>query len=545
MKTTDILGLIVLAALLLVTLPARAADTAGCTKEQLLAFSPKPDEVKAHRQFPLPYISYPFGTQMPEWGFNMLVRIDESGRVVCYQISDRFRDEPLPLNEQRRTQIRALKDWRYTPFTRNGQPMASIVAEFVNERELPERHVPLPNVSLETVTISLERQGCFGSCPGYKVTVRGNGRATYEGHGDVDVLGTHHYRVQSQVIAELIERVRASDLWSLRSSYRAGITDNPTYILAIKLGEQEHQLEDYVGQMAGMPSTISDLEDEVDKAAGAEGWIHLSEAALAVLKAEHFNFASPAATDLLARAVRNEETHDDGAMLHLISLGVAIEGARLSAGFRSQQNTLIDEALNNRRAILIDPLIAKGALSTDDKPDQHKIDSAFRASISGGSLALVQKLWTISADEPHPSLTFNDVSDDQKPVHKRVPVTLLLSHRYKKGPWDGLAIAKWLIAQGCDMKASKADGTTLLHIATQSGDIEFVRYLLKQGFNASTPGKYALPALGSAEDEDIALLLLQAGTDMTKMNGSGNSFHRFAEDNHWGRVIEWLKSHGQ
>ena len=114
-----------------------------------------------------------------------------------------------------------------------------------------------------------------------------------------------------------------------------------------------------------------------------------------------------------------------GAMLRLISLGVAIEGARLSAGFRSQQNTLIDEALNNRRAVLIEPLIAKGAWSTDDKPDQHKIDSAFRASLLGGSLALVQKLWTISADEPHPSLTFNDVSDDQKPMHKRVPVTLL------------------------------------------------------------------------------------------------------------------------
>ena len=87
------------------------------------------------------------------------------------------------------------------------------------------------------------------------------------------------------------------------------------------------------------------------------------------------------------------------------------------------------------------------------------------------------------------------------------------------------------------MKASKANSTALLHIATQSGDLELVRYLLKQGFNAWTPAKYALPALGSAEDEDIALLLLQAGTDMAKMNGSGrNSFHRFAEDNHWGRA---------
>ena len=80
------------------------------------------------------------------------------------------------------------------------------------------------------------------------------------------------------------------------------------------------------------------------------------------------------------------------------------------------------------------------------------IDAAFRASIVGGSLALVQKMWNIRGDEPHPSLKFNDVSDDEKYVHKRVAVTLVLSHpRYEKGPWDGLAIAQWLIAKGCDM----------------------------------------------------------------------------------------------
>jgi hypothetical protein len=545
-KVIAILSLTVAASQPLLAPPAQAADIAPCSKEQLLAFSPKPDEVETHRQFTLPFISYPFDTKMPDWGFNLIVRIDESGRVVCFQMNDIFSHKELPLNDQRRAFITALKDWRYLPFTRDGRAVAAIASEYIKERELPERHVPLPDVPLDQVTISLERQGCFGSCPGYKVTVRGNGRATYEGRGYVGVIGTHHYQMPPRDIAKLVESLRASDLWSLRPSYTAGITDNATYILTIDMGQQEHRLEDYVGQMAGMPSTVSDFEDEVDKAAGAKGWINLSEAAVAVLKAEHFNFASQAGADLLARAVRNEDTHDDQAILSLISLGAPTEGSRPSYGFEGRHGALIDEALKNRRVILIDPLIAKGALNTGDKPDQHKIDAAFRASIVGGSLALVQKMWNIRGDEPHPSLKFNDVSDDEKHVHKRVAVTLVLSHpRYEKGPWDGLAIAQWLIAKGCEMKASKADGTTLLHIATQADDLEFVRYVLAQGFDASTPGRFGLPALGSAENEDVALLLLQAGTDMSKMNDHGHSFRDYAEGQHWGRVIEWLETHGQ
>jgi hypothetical protein len=526
--------------------PATAADITACSKDQLLGLAPKLDEVKTHRQFTLPAVSYPFGTKMEDWGFNLVLRLDEVGRVDCFHMTDRFRERPLALNNQRQALIRALRDWRYAPFTRDGKAMATIATEFINERETPERHVPLPEVPLNKVTVSLERQSCYGSCPDYKVTVAGNGRATYEGGGYVDVVGTHHYQIPPQGVAKLVESLGAHDIWSLRPAYTAAITDSATYILTVSMGDQVHRLEDYVGQMAGMPSTVSDFEDEVDRIAGSEGWIHLSEAAVAVLKEEHFNFTSQAGADLLARSVRNEETHDDQAILNLISLGAPIEGSRPSYGFEGRHHALIDEALKNQRAILIDPLIARGALDSNGVRDQHKIDAAFRASIAGGSLALVQKIWNIRGNQPHPSLKFNDVSDEVKPVHKRVSVMLLLSHPpYEKGPWGGLGIAKWLIAQGCDMKDSKADGTTLLHIATEAEDLEFVRYLLEHGFDPSTPGRFGLPALGGAENEDVALLLLQAGTNMSKMNEDGFSFRNYAEGEHWGRVIEWLKAHGQ
>jgi hypothetical protein len=60
--------------------------------------------------------------------------------------------------------------------------------------------------------------------------------------------------------------------------------------------------------------------------------------------------------------------------------------------------------------------------------------------------------------------------------------------------------------------------------------------------SASTPGRYGLPALGSSRSEDVAMLLLRAGTPMGKMN-EGKTFREQAEENHWGRVITWLDAH--
>jgi len=39
--------------------------------------------------------------------------------------------------------------------------------------------------------------------------------------------------------------------------------------------------------------------------------------------------------------------------------------------------------------------------------------------------------------------------------------------------------------------------------------------------------------------------LLEAGTDFSLMDDDGHQFLRYAKDNHWGRVVAWLKNHKQ
>jgi hypothetical protein len=82
-----------------------------------------------------------------------------------------------------------------------------------------------------------------------------------------------------------------------------------------------------------------------------------------------------------------------------------------------------------------------------------------------------------------------------------------------------------------------------LHIAAGADDARMVRYILDQGVPASTPGEYSLPAVGATDNEEVALMLLQAGTDISKMDDGGAQFRRYAAYKHWARVIAWLDSH--
>jgi hypothetical protein len=460
---------------------------------------------------------------------------------VCYSRTSRF-GETQPLNDRRREVIRDVRKWRYTPFVRDGQTVAAIVTETVAEQELPKATLHTPDVPLDQVHLTLRRSGCFGSCPSYGVEVYGDGHAVYSGSDFVDVVGEHRYSISQQAVAKLFDSLRSKDLWSLRDSYRASITDNAAYQITMQLGEQTRSIEDYVGQAVGMPVAVTEFEKELDTAAGSENWIHLSSTAVERLKAEGFLFSSQEGGALLARAVANSDSHDDKAMLALMELGAPVDTV-VHERYRGDQSSLIELALRWRRETLIDALIGKGALQTDGVPDQLKLDQAFRAALAGGKLSLVQKIWNASAGV-RPSLTYLDRGDEDASPPQQSPVTLLLSPPYDNAKsWQGREIAQWLAAMGCNLNAHRADGATLLHVAAQAGDVKFVRYLLDQGIDPSTPGRFGLPALGGTHSEDVTMLLLEAGTDVTRLNDKGSSLRKFADYNHWQRVIAWLDQH--
>ncbi|AWV08620.1 hypothetical protein C9I47_2951 [Lysobacter maris] len=516
---------------------ARPVDWPTCRPGQLLGHVPDREAVDTHRQGPAPVVRYPFGTEREYWGGELILRVDETGQVVCYSSSGRPVGDELPLSD---TQRAALASLRYEPFVRGGQPVASIVTEWFDEEELPQTQVAMPTASLEDVRITLERTSCLGSCPDYRVEVRGDGQVVYEGRRFVDVPGRYAYRVPAQEVARLVERAREQDLWSLRTDYSAAITDHPSQIVTLDIGGEVHRIHDYSGRRIGMPRAVTEFENEIDAVARTRMWTIVSTEAVNRMQADGFDFASVAGRELLERALFRGEDADDEAMARLVELGVPVDDAMLKHGYGGAPMSLLELALLRAHPAVVEALIARGALETRGKPDQAKIDAAFRSAIAGGRFALVERIWNVAATRPHPSLYFDDVSDGEQKAAKRSPVTLLLSRPFADArPWEGRAIARWLIAQGCDMTASAADGATLLHIAAAANDAGLVRDLLDRGFDASTPGRYGLPALGSTEDEDIALMLLEAGTDLSALP----DLRRQATRGRWQRVVTWLDAH--
>jgi hypothetical protein len=509
-----------------------------CSKEELLGYSPKRDELLRHRTQG-PVVNYPFGTVMPDggWGVDVSLRIDELGRVACYGANDQF-DRPIRFTAER---IAALRDLNYQPFLLEGRAVSAVATEEIREQELPV-HLAMPSVPLDKVHIALERSGCFGTCPSYRVDIFGDGRAVYRGRGFVDVEGEHHYRVSREAVSDLVQSLRAKDIWSMRPSYRGMVTDNPSYQLTIQLGDAVHQIDDYVGAMAGMPIVVTDFEDQVDKVAKSAMWINLSTQGMKLLEEEDFPFNSPAGAALLRRALANDAA-DDAAAVRLIELGAPLISATKPT-LRSSRRPLLMEALRNRHASAVAALIERGALVKDGRVDHASLDTAFRAAIEGGRLALVKQIWD-SGGGVRPALYFDDIGDGGGDA-RVVPIALALRVPYSnKGDWQGLEIAQWLQGQGCDLTAHAANGATLLHIATEASDRNFVAYLLSQGVDPSTPGEFGLPALGGARDEDIAMMLIQAGTDLSMMDEDGKSFRKYAAERHWMRVLALLTKNGK
>ena len=542
------LSVLILATGLLAAGAAHAeASLRDCASDEApSAASPRNDEVAAHRLFDIAPINYARAGKNQTFGLTVEVLVGEDGRVVCLQKETTSFSQDTGTTPERRAYRSAMAAWHYQPFLSNGQPARVYVDEFVPEQVPPAKHIDMPSGDLSATSVILERQGCFGTCPSYSVTVRGDGGVDYDGGGFVDVVGTHHYQIPPGEAAALIERLRGRDLWSMQSHYVAAITDSPTYTLVIDVAGQRKVILDYVGGMVGMPAAITDAENDVDATAHTDGMISLSMDGLKVLEDEQFPFTTQAGADLLARAAGNSHAAD-AALVALVGLGAPIEGGKIDNLWGGQQpQPLLSLALTHRHVAVIDPLIARGALLTADKPDQAKIDQAFQDAIAGGRLAAVQRLWQEAGDTPHPALTFQSTADTAAGKPSRTvtaPVTLLLHRDYDDTAWEGLEIAKWLIAQGCDVHAHAADGETLLHIAADADDPAMVRYLLDIGADPSAPGRYGLPPLGSADNEDIALMLLEAGTRFTNWEGGVADFRGYAKNNGWKRVLAWLDAH--
>jgi hypothetical protein len=97
------------------------------------------------------------------------------------------------------------------------------------------------------------------------VTVSTDGRIAFNGRVT--------YQVDPDQVRSLAKRFVAADFYSMDDSYHAGWTDGCTQVLSITIDGHKKEVEDYLGQWAGMPAVITELEAAVDELAKTHRWI--------------------------------------------------------------------------------------------------------------------------------------------------------------------------------------------------------------------------------------------------------------------------------
>jgi hypothetical protein len=140
--------------------------------------------------------------------------------------------------------------------------------------------------------VKLERTACLGACPAYTVTLSGNGRVDWVGHGNVAALGRRQGRVSHRELEELsrrLDRVRfferneygelpakpecttVGNTTSCAFSASVSIcTDTSHSIITVNRGRRLHTIDN---DHCSDRSDLDAVEDFIDRIANTQAWI--------------------------------------------------------------------------------------------------------------------------------------------------------------------------------------------------------------------------------------------------------------------------------
>jgi ankyrin repeat protein len=511
-------------------------------------------EIKPHRR------TIPFEGTHP--GFNQLrltLTISPTGDVVDANASgDR---ETLKFWPQLQGEV---NQWKFTPFEENGKAITAEIEEYIDlvpPERLPKTHVASPTLRPNSdVTITLERTGCFGSCPSYTVAVSTDG-IVFDGDGFVAARGRHTDRVDADEVRTFAKKFVAADFYSMDSSYTAGVTDNPTYILSIAIDGHTKKVQDYVGSWEGMPAVITELEDEVDTFGRTQRWIDGSDGLVQTLQAEKFNFQTLEAQVMLKEAASRGK---NATVREFLEAGVPLEP--LPAPKPNKPYITVPfgtvgwlNAASNNPEVL--QMLIDAAASKNDQTDKDlalvgaarsgNVETA-RALIgygsnpiadlskqivteSSGGMTIGEKgagsvlIYAAESGNPemvreilryHPELEMRDRQG-------RTAVFAAGEYRYLDKDGARVKCVRLLAEAGANVNARDNEGNTPLH-ETFLTDVE--EELLKLGADVNARNKEGETPIFTTVDDDAIPLFIEHGADLTIRNNKGETVLEAAKE---------------
>jgi hypothetical protein len=111
---------------------------------------------------------------------------------------------------------------------------------------------------------TLERTGCYGECPVYRLTVSSDGSVVYVGTRWVKALGRQVYKISDAQLAELQTAFERANFSQLRDYDKVESTDDDWAHLSYRHGPGFKRVRHYHGDNTA-PPVLTALEDEFDR----------------------------------------------------------------------------------------------------------------------------------------------------------------------------------------------------------------------------------------------------------------------------------------
>jgi len=542
-----------------------ALEDKATTKASITYEEARQHEIKPHRrEIPLEGV---------DEGFNQLhltLIVSPNGEVIDARADGD--KNLLKLWPQVESEVRS---WKFTPFEESGKAGTVEVEEYLDLRPpevFPKTHIKPPAIKADSdISITLARTGCYGTCPSYKAVI-GNAGIEFNGGRYVVAAGKHTASVDRSALRELAKKFIKADFYSMKEEYRAGVTDCPTYLVAIRIDGREKKIEDYVGSWVGMPQIITELEDDVDELAETGRWIRGEDGLVAALQAEKYDFKTFAAQAML-KAV--SEKGDVETVRDLLEGGVPLKPFPAPKAKSEYERAPYDRVgwLNaaSRHPEVLQILIDSGA----SKEDQSDKDLALVSAAQAGNVKAAQLLLAYGAD-PNADLSKDVMTESHAGMgwsHQGAGsllyfaaesgnpemVKLFLSFhpnvnqpgkegktalfaagesRGVENEEDRAECVRLLVASGANIDAQDKDGNTPLH-GTYLTAVE--KELLKLGADVNARNKDGETPIFTNVDDDLVPLLEEHAADLSIRNNKGQSVLEAAEQ-HGPRRVELVKA---
>ena len=155
---------------------------------------------------------------------------------------------------------------------------------------------PPDQVAGATPIATLERTGCYGECPVYRLTVSSDGSVVYVGTRWVKVLGRQQYKLTDTQLSELQSAFEHATFMQMRDYDRVENTDDDWAHVSYRRGNIVKRVRHYHGDNSA-PAALSALEDEFDRIVDSGRFIGVPSANGAALAPSSATAITPTAAD--------------------------------------------------------------------------------------------------------------------------------------------------------------------------------------------------------------------------------------------------------